>query len=211
MKAKIEKYVNGRQKLFMTLDEALLLSRELAKSIRASAESPDLVLGIANGGLLVAKIVADELNVPLQVIKIQRTGSVIKMRLGRLPGVRRMASIWHRIPILNYPLVVAMSLFRGLSKNQDISIDYSGRSGKILVIDDAIDSGQTMTLAVEMLRKNHDATVTTAVLARAPRLRAGRIADFYICNRIHHFPWSGNSPSFRDLKLWINRNNLGQS
>lgn len=210
MQATILKYANVSEKIFMTLDEALQLSHELAKRIRAGAESPDLVVGIANGGLLVAKIVADEFNVPLQVIKIQRTGSVIKTRLGRLPGVRRLASIWHGIPILNYPLVVAINHFRGLSKIQEIAIDYSGGLGKILLVDDAIDSGQTMTLAAETLRKKHGATITTAVLACKPKLRAGRIADYYVCDRIHHFPWSVNNPSLRDFELWVKRNNLGQ-
>ncbi|MDE5871435.1 MAG: hypothetical protein K2H22_05815 [Muribaculaceae bacterium] len=74
------------------------------------------------------------------------------------------------------------------------SILTSEKRPQILVIDDAIDSGDTLSAIVETLKKmNPNATVSTAVMTvttRRPRIRA----DYTLyCNRtLIRFPWSND-------------------
>src|SRR5688572_16522418 len=110
----IAKYSSIDEKVFMTLEESIVLSAEIAKRLASWGPQPEAVAGIANGALLVAKIIADRLELPIFTIDIRRRGSGIKQTLFRAPGLRTIFSLLYRVPVINLPLRYAMRQFEGL-------------------------------------------------------------------------------------------------
>ena len=100
----IARFERSRQCETMTLREACVLSEELARRLADVEPRPDIVLGIANGGLLVADIVATSLSLPLESMKIQRQGSGVKKALTRVPGARRLLAWLYDHTILRRPM-----------------------------------------------------------------------------------------------------------
>jgi hypothetical protein len=90
----LRKFTESTTQLYMTIPEAEALSRELAEHIRPAVlsdlrERRVVVVGIANGGLMPAKIVSDVLVAPMSSVRIRRVGSRYKRALGSIgPLVR---------------------------------------------------------------------------------------------------------------------------
>lgn len=197
----VTKYESIDDKVFMTLEESLVLARELARRLEGFRKRPEVVVGVANGALLISDVVAKQLSIPMHAIRIQRRGTGIKQALSRIPGMRGMFSFLYRVPVLNAPLVWAMRRLEGLKKSR------SGQplpvSNKIVaLVDDCIESGQTIAAAREMLTKSGAQAVVVACISWS-KLRDSNAAhgvrpDIFISKRVQHYPWSTNSPYWKD-------------
>lgn len=201
----VDKYSRADAKMFMTIAEAEALARELAGRLQEPPRPIDLVVGIPNGALLISKIVSEELGLPLHILRIQRKGSIVKQRLAKVPGVVRMAALWYSLPVVNYPLRWVMHRFEKLKCSSPIN-DLPVPSARAVVIDDAVESGQTLKAAKELLLQAGCQHVMTAVLAwsKAHENEPGHeVPDIFIGRRIQHFPWSGNSPFVKEHEEWL--------
>jgi len=209
----VEKYAETEDKMFMTIDEAVQLSHELAIRIAEYGEKPELIIAVANGALLVAKIVSDDLNIPMQTIKINRKATKIKEFIEKLPILLKIISICYRLPLLHRPMEWLIDRFKMLDvETGNEEVCYQTNKKNIIIIDDAIGTGQTLAMVRRMFSCNDGQTVTTAVISWSKKYDSNALydiaPDIYIGRRIQHFPWSGNSSYLQEYLQWLVANNL---
>jgi len=209
----VEKYAETEEKMFMTIDEAIQLSHELAIRIAARGENPELIVGVANGALLVTKIVSDDLNIPMQIIKIKRKATTAKEFIAKRPILLKIISVCYRFPVLHKPMEWLINRFKMLDV-EDYSEEVCNQAHKknIVVVDDAVETGQTLAMVCQMFNCNASKIVTTAVISWSKKYDSdaqnGIVPNIYIGRRIQHFPWSGNSPYLQEYLQWLAANNL---
>lgn len=209
----VEKYAETEDKLFMTIDEAVQLSHELAIRIAECGEKPELIIAVANGALLVAKIVSDDLNIPMQTIKVKRKATIAKEFVAKRPVLLKIIAKCYRVPLLHKPMVWLINQFKILDStpHSEEVCDQTNKKN-IVVVDDAIETGQTLAMVYQIFNCNGGNTVTTAVIAWSNKYDSdalyGIIPNTYIGRRIQHFPWSGNSPYLQEYLQWLTANNL---
>lgn len=173
--------------------------RELAYKYKESFPLPDIVVGIRNGGWYVA-------NNMLPCLKPAALGAVIQKRRtssmkGKLTGMilrhlpeaatNRLRIIEHRILTKNIPLPDDIPL-------PDLNIDLpqdTGEIRRILIVDDAVDSGRTLWIAKEVLQRRFpEADIHTAVLTVTttnPVIRPD--VALYRNGTLIRFPWAADA------------------
>ncbi len=205
----VEKYARCQDKLFMSMDEAIELGHELARRAKERETAPDYVVGIANGGLLLTKVIATDLNLPFEMLTIRRRGSLLKEKLGRYPWVIKIFSMWYKNERINLSLIWLMKRMEKLSSDTlDQSLQYL--SGKhILLVDDAIETGQTVILAKDILHQSGCPSVLTSVVTWSKNHdpeQEKSTPEIFIGRTIQHYPWSYNSPFYKDFEHWVKQN-----
>ena len=203
----VAKYKQIDDKLFMTLDETIVLSLEISRQIKNRYPHPEIIFGIANGALMMSKVIADNLDLPMIILNIRRKGSGIKRIVSKVPGMRAIFSLVYRMPFFNLPLKFAMRLFEGLKKT-DIHQESFNVDGKVVaLVDDCIETGQTIALARETLLSAGAKQVVTCCISWSRLLDSVEKyevePDIYISRRVQHYPWSGNSPYWEDWMTWL--------
>jgi hypoxanthine phosphoribosyltransferase len=210
----VSRFEGSRQCETMSLREACVLSEELARRLADVEPRPEVVLGIANGGLLVADIVAKALSLPLKSIKIQRHGSGVKKLLTRVPGARRILAWFYDHSILRRPMAWMLLRAERLKPPTELPRPGDGAfQGKVVVlVDDCIESGQTIAVARDMMVRSGAREVLVACLSWTPlavdlpqrKLVAGVAPDVHVSPVVHIYPWSTSSPHWagflRELK-----------
>lgn len=183
--------------------EAERFALRLAEDVKSSDVDPDMVIGIANGGVHPARHVAEMLSVPLHTYRVSRASARLK---GQFEFVRH-ALAWQ----------FARSLVRGLRRHADrwragvshdpetLQADVKGK--RILVVDDCIDSGAAMAAVRSMLRERGASEVRIAVLCWTTRYdsraRYGVAPDFFLFRHLDCYPWSLDNPEFSQFKRWL--------
>lgn len=211
----VSRYERLTEKQFMSIDDAVLLSRELAKRIRDQNLAPDRLVGIANGALLMTKVIADELGLPFSMISLRRKGSRIKQVLGQWPIVGRIAGAVYRSPVVGNAFKKAMIPFNALEK-ADVAVDRGlAKSDLVILVDDCIESGQTVRVARDQLIAAGAKRVVTCCLSWSmvdnSEAANGVKPDIFINRRIQHYPWSRNSPHWADFESWLSTRGLSLS
>ncbi len=210
----VNKYAKINDRLFMSIEEAIELSHEIARRISMNGVEPHGVVGIANGALLPTKIIATDLNLPFEMIAIRRKGSVIKSRLSRYKVVVKLASIWYRIPFVRFPLVWVMKMMKHGFKSDPVLTGTNYQDKHILLVDDAIVSGKTLRRAEQILSGQQCRQITTAVITVSKNKKKSAdfyIPDYFISRQLQHFPWSINHPDFLEYQEWLKQNGLEAS
>jgi len=180
---------------FMTMDEVQSTARSLAAKARKFGGVPDMVVGIANGGTLLAYLVAEALGCPLKIVVVQRQGSIIKQRLRPIIDLLHIPPSW----VMNRWTRPLWGLFQrksaGLVENK-ASFDFDVEGKTILLVDDCIESGRTIEYIKPRLTDAGAARITLAVISCVGLERPGRVVEpEVLLTRIFQFyPWSHNSP-----------------
>ena len=78
---------------YLSIAEAEAVGRHVARQFLCRGANPDLVVGIANGALLMTQVVSTELGRPFEIVNVRRKGSRIKHRLVRLKQALRIPYI----------------------------------------------------------------------------------------------------------------------
>lgn len=135
------------------------LSKTVAKKIRYSNYNPDLIVGLARGGWVLARVLCDFLGVKdLVSLKVEHWG------VTATPDGKAK---------LKYPF----------------QMDLTGK--KILVVDDITDTGDSMMIAVEHVRKMNPSEVKTATLRH---IKGSKFTPDYFGDEITWrwviFPWN---------------------
>ncbi len=202
------KYRSASQKTFMSMSEAEDLSRDLGAEILAADRRPDLVVGLANGALLPTKIVSDTLQVPFEIVHLRRQGSRYKQALLAVKDKLRIPTRLLTLP----PLMVVWRYLQARTSNLEHSDDAFGfdvRGRHVVVVDDAVHTGKSARYVQEQLIR-HGATVTIAVLCWYQGVGdSGDWApEIYLHRKDQYYPWSGNSPYFKEFLGWVPANGL---
>lgn len=204
----LNKYINTNTKYVMTLEEAFELAHIIANKIKDTKGDIDLVVGIANGAALMAKIIADDLNVPIHMIKLQRTSSAIKNKIARYPKLFNVLTRMYNLPIIGYFMDHVLIMFRGLTKSSKTNHVTIGVPKNVILVDDAISTGQSLQLATKMLTGTGATNITTAVFSWSQNYTPTITPDIYFARVTQIFPWSANSSHFNQYRQWMIENNL---
>jgi hypoxanthine-guanine phosphoribosyltransferase len=202
----VNRYVEADRKMFMTMGEAQELSHELGERLLRISSGRRMLVGIANGALMMTSIIADDLGLPMRMVSVRRRGSAIKDKLQRIPGLVAIASAWYQTRMLNAPLRKVMEKFTKL--------DIKGGSGlqgdfppRVVILDDVIETGQSINLVRDLLTEQGVKDIIVAVLIWSKvsdeysDLKVP--PDIYIGRKVQHFPWSLNSPYYKEYMNWV--------
>jgi len=110
------------------------LADALAEKVRSSGKRYDLVVGIARGGIPVAMVVSDHLNVKIDFVNVKSYNDIGK-----------------RVP----PKILSTLTEKIEGKN-------------VLLVDDLVDQGDTLTLMRGYLQEQKPRTLDSAVLFKKP-------------------------------------------
>jgi adenine/guanine phosphoribosyltransferase-like PRPP-binding protein len=203
----LAKYESTDVKMFMSVDEATVLAEELARRLGTNNPRPDLVVGIADGALLIARVVADRLGVPMQVLRIRRRGTGIKKTLATLPWLRsaigKVYGLLYSLPAVRPLMMAIMNRFQKLEEPAHAELPEV-RGKHVALIDDCIESGQTFLAASRMLSGAR--SVRSACISWSRGSQGRHVApDIFINRRIQHFPWSTNSPHWDEYHATLAR------
>lgn len=210
----VRKYAEIEEKVFMSLEESIDLSKGLAEVVSASDYKPDYVIGIANGALLPTHVVANQLKLSFEYIRMRRQGSRWKRRLAKIPGVRAVFSLLFKVQAfarLVAPIIDSVNKLESEEVDKN-NLPHEGRS--ILLVDDAIESGQSIASAVDMLLLQGAKTVEVAVIGWSKRIdseqKHGVVPDYVLNRRLQHYPWSENNPQVHSYREWLTEHDLAE-
>ncbi|MGI5868925.1 MAG: phosphoribosyltransferase family protein [Kiritimatiellia bacterium] len=167
---------------FFSLAEVEQLAVRLAEKVRDSGYAPEVVVGIANGGLFPAFHVARALSLPFETIRITHR----QIRIGNLDTDDIIGGCFLRDAIYgNEPVVLG-------------DCPESVRGRKILLVDDDCTRGQTFRAALDLV-------ADTAAEARTACIRVlnGAYDPDYVVRdhrgqtfKFPRFPWYKYSPEY---------------
>lgn len=166
--------------------------RQLAK-IAISTQRYDAIVGIASGGIYVAREIALSLpeatlyTVTLRRPSTRRKGKMFKRLIRLLPTY-----LLDQLRIIESRILAASS---APAVSHEVHIPEALSSAKrILVVDDAIDSGRTMNAVVNTIRQRcPQATVKTAVITvTTPTPVIHPDFTIYKDGSLVRFPWSAD-------------------
>lgn len=164
----------------------------LAKKLRVYASQHPLILGIPRGGLVIAKILSDQLKGDLDVILIRKIGAPDNPEFA-IGAVTESGRFWPA-PYLEKLHVNSAYVECEIKKELEVirerrrsytpiraSLPPNNRT--VIVVDDGIATGATMKAALEELRAMHPQKIIAAVpVAPADSLADIRtLADEVVC------------------------------
>jgi hypoxanthine phosphoribosyltransferase len=186
----------------VTLAELPALARELADRVRAAKFQPDLIVYVETGARLLAWELCRELGLKAVAVEAARPGRGIKRVFAPLAamlprwvnqGLRR-AEEW-------------LGVHRFTPRQVILPPGVVWRNRSILLVDDAVDTGRTITAVRAALQGGEDppAQVRTAVLgATTPAALA--VVDFFLFDYNRCLPWSSDSVEREEAqRLWAVR------
>ncbi|MBD5313484.1 MAG: hypothetical protein HDS06_04580 [Bacteroides sp.] len=165
--------------------------RDLAREVAASGFTPSLIIGIRTGGEFVAREFVPFFPASrLAIVSLHRPSTASKS-----PFRRVLASLPR--PVLDLMRVAESRLLSLLPKRRVPRVELPGEltgalSRRVLVVDDAADSGVTLLAIAEAVRRvRPDADIRTAVLTVTTASPAV-VPDFalYRNRTLLRFPWS---------------------
>ncbi|MDG6900857.1 MAG: phosphoribosyltransferase [Nitrososphaerota archaeon] len=120
------------------------LAEALAEKVRANGKKYDLVVGIARGGIPVAMVVSDHLNVKIDFVNVKSYNDIGKRTAPRI-----------------------------------LTTLTEGVAGKdVLLVDDLVDQGDTMTFMMRYLNDQKPKSLETAVMFKKPWSKSE--PDYYL-------------------------------
>lgn len=162
----------------VTFDDRHDAGRQLATTIAARKITPDIVLAIPRGGLPLGREVADELGVPLDIVVARKIGAPHNSELA-IGAVGSDGSVW-----LNDDLIARFDIdddyldqataqeaanarakaerYRGDRPAPDLA------NQRVVIVDDGVATGATMTACVRLVRDADASRVTVAVPVGPP-------------------------------------------
>ena len=197
------RYEHLLEKSHMTILEAEQLSADLARIVRHRELRFDVVVGIANGALLPMRIVAEELGLPEEIVRVRRQGSRIKQRLMAVKDALRIPSGW----LTSGPLMPFWVWFQDRTSRLEGSAASASNtvSGmRVLLIDDCVETGNSLALVRQQLLSAGATEVKMAVICWATMPKMSVIVpDIYLHTTAHYYPWSGSSRYWGDFLDWL--------
>ncbi len=176
-------------------------ARKLLNLVEDSGFRPDLIVSVANGGTRVVESIEDEignLGVPTEAVLCQRPGTPTKegMRL-RLLVKRLPLPVRNALRVTEHMVRLLLERAEGNHK-RDVTVISSSLTcqtplTRILVIDDAVDSGTTLVAVEAFLRARYpSAEIRFGVLTKT-RKKVFRDPDYSLYRSVLiRFPWSSD-------------------
>lgn len=132
------------------------MARKLFEKIQESKFQPDIIVGISRGGWIPARLLSDILESSITIKGSERKTILANMQI---TFYTRIAET-HARPVIS----------------QDLNVDIRGK--KILLVDDLVDSGESIQCALDYLKLKDSGIVKVATLLYKPTSKI--IPDYYI-------------------------------
>ena len=180
-----------------TLDNELFAGkcRELEDRVRTSGFVPDAVVGIAKGGDFVAAQMYS--GVPHVSVSCRRPSTAVKDKAGALMRLIRRCPLWVRDGLRMFEARF-FACRQGRPRHPVFdagAVELLKKAGRVLIVDDSVDSGATLLAVVNAIRKLQDDgaphDVRAAVLTVTTR-NPVVLPDYFLYNNytLLRFPWS---------------------
>jgi hypoxanthine phosphoribosyltransferase len=198
------------QSINATIADVTDLARDLAGEIAALSPRADMIVGLANGAFLPAKVVGETLGLPWHMVKVRRKGTRYKRALSSIAKALR-------IP----PQLILWGPFRAMwvffqdrtSKLEEsgdpLGFDPAGRH--VVMVDDVVETGNSFRLVADKLTAAGAASVRTAVYCWSvmPKIPEEQSRpDIHLHRRIQFYPWSQNTTQVGAFDRWLADNRL---
>lgn len=162
----------------MMFDDRTVAGEQLGARLRADGVPADIVLAIPRGGLPVGRAVADTLDVPLDIVVAKKIGAPHnpELAIGAAAAdgsVYRNEDILRRLDVsdgyLDEAREEAAAAARDKAERYRAGRDEPGLAGRdVVVVDDGVATGATMTACLRQVRAADAASVTCAVPVGPP-------------------------------------------
>jgi len=202
------------KKRYLSIAEAEAVGREVAR--RLKAQNADLIVGIANGALLMTKVVSAELGRPFEIVNVRRKGSRIKRRLVQIKQALRLQYLT-RGPMSLFWRMFERAFYKWWPTELEAAsseLPFDVRDKSVLLVDDCIVTGASVSFVHDQLRAAgaKNVTIGAICLSDDSPLRPGDTGfpAVYINRLVHFYPWSANHPDYEHYLLWLSNHNLKQ-
>lgn len=168
------------------LQEGCRRLEEMAREFK-----PDLIVAIANGGIPVAQYMFP--SIPHCKVECQRKSTSVKSRYSMIWSIIRKLPL----SVRNFMRIAEAKMLKRNSQSGEVNIDSETllaiqKSSRILLIDDAVDSGKTLNQVVEHIGEiSGDRKVASAVITittQSPVI----VPEYSVYNDsiLIRFPWA---------------------
>ncbi|WP_165073346.1 phosphoribosyltransferase [Paludisphaera rhizosphaerae] len=198
------------QTIYATVSETRELSRELADEVGRMDPPAEIIVGLANGALLITKEISETLGVPGHMVKIRRKGSRYKQKLAVLAKRFRIPKrlvLWGPFK----PLWVFFQNRTNTLETAGESLGFDPAGKHVLMVDDCVETGASFRCVAELLTAAGALSVRTAVFcwSKMPKVpEAQSRPDVYLHREIQYYPWSCNSIHTDEYQRWLAANQL---
>ncbi|MDA3836066.1 MAG: phosphoribosyltransferase [Nanoarchaeota archaeon] len=178
------------KRLNINLDTSIKISKQLGKIILKKYKA-DIVVTIPEGGILPANEISKILKIPFFKIDVKRKINfkhIYQMIPKKLHFIVRPI---HRIA------------FRIRTPELMNTLNFNCRNKKILIIDDATETGKTLKVTKNILKKMGSKEIKVATLSYLN----GEKPDFFINRNLLKFPWSKDSLDYKKFLTYCNNIN----
>ncbi len=161
---------------------------------------PDIIIGIRTGGYIIAEIMAKELQQKpiLLAISRQRTGTQKKSRIRKILSflpykVTDFLRIIEHKYLHSKPVAMQQSFCPNIDELATLRGTLRTKEGyKILIVDDAIDSGETMKAVLDVVRAEASPTCVIKTAAITVTTESPLVQPDYALYRhvLCRLPWS---------------------
>lgn len=173
-------------------DDFAAACRELESTVLADGFTPDAVLSIATGGVYVGRNMFDRL--PHYSTESRRPSTSYKKRIIRIAVRLAPRFIQNRLRILEADILERKRHKGDKAPLRKVTLpaDLDTKYRKVLIVDDAVDSGHTLKSVYEAVRRHlPDAMIRTAVITMTmPDPELNPDYALYRDRTLIRFPWS---------------------
>lgn len=196
-------------KSYMSLAESVDLSRAIGRRITRLSPRPELVVGIANGGILPAIVAAEVASIDCEIVRVRRKSSRIKQRLAFLGGLLRLSPKFRHACERIYDTVRRVD--RTMDKLEDHSEgdvwEFEVANRHVVIVDDCVHSGCSVAHVRRRLLANGAASVQIAVISWAMKHDSQAVygvrPDIHLHRIIHYYPWTIINPDYCRFAAWL--------
>lgn len=170
------------------LEELRELAGELAQRVRASGFRPEVMVYIETGARLLAHDVGRELGVESVPMWVSRGGSGLKQKVA--PLVAR-TPVWLRDGLRR--LEEWSGVHRHTRRRAVLAQGVELAGKRVLLLDDAADTGRTIAVARELVKREGGAAEVKVAVLAATTAEGRAAVDFFVLEKNSRMPWSSDS------------------
>lgn len=172
-------------------EESLTLSRKLGNLVRGDY-SPEIIVGIAEGGLVPSIEVAREIGINWKSLTVKR-GMDLREKY-------ETSSKFGKLFLKVYQEYLFMTLSPVVKEGENLS--YEGL--RVLAVDDTVHTGKTLRLVKKVLLSNGAREVRFASI----NYLSTAVPDYFIKKERLKFPWSKDSLQYEMFEEYVRNNTL---
>ncbi len=191
------------ENIILNFEESIEKSKELAKLVEKSGFSPEIIIYLETGGILVGKVVSEYFNKKLIGIKVQRNLGSLKKNVGFLLKIMpKFLKTFLR------QLEIKLGVHKKMSNRKLTPINEKIENQKILIVDDAVDTGNSVLTLINYLKNEKEIEEKNIKIASLNISDSNPIVsvDFAIYkNKIVSFPWSHDSKDYKKFLKFIDQ------